>query len=314
MDGKINLIENWQELNLSDDSVNDWRSDLVATLLAERQGDADYILINRLGDSQRGVAKDIEDISVTMLGEGTYLSINVNKAGLYDSLPEGIFHTSVYPDKNKEQVLEEIRLHRSEEEYIRKFFQLFETEIDHNLIEIQARGLHYEKETAYRNFVDTFATFWPTLKDTPIDSANVFVKMIPQFHRLRMDVEDVAQALSLILEVPIGIQRAELDKRVSSPTQLNQVRLEDKAILQGGFHDGNPDYLLTIGDIQAHQVKDFLPGGKKRQILEFLIEILIQADAETKIEIKVVKEESKALFCCQEAPYPCYLGINAYLG
>lgn len=314
MDGKINLIENWQELNLSDESVNDWRSDLVATLLAERQGDADYILINRLGDSQRGVAKDIEDISVTMLGEGTYLSINVNKAGLYDSLPEGIFHTSVYPDKNKEQVLEEIRLHRSEEEYIRKFFQLFETEIDHNLIEIQARGLHYEKQTAYRHFVDTFATFWPTLKDTPIDSANVFVKMIPQFHRLRMDVEDVAQALSLILEVPIGIQRAELDKRVSYPTQLNQVRLEDKAILQGGFHDGNPDYLLTIGDIQAHQVKDFLPGGKKRQILEFLIEILIQADAETKIEIKVVKEESKALFCCQEAPYPCYLGINAYLG
>ena len=56
-----------------------------------------------------------------------YLYLHVNRRSIYDALPEGIFHKNLHQSGkvSKEQVLDEIRIHREEEFFARAFFQAF---------------------------------------------------------------------------------------------------------------------------------------------------------------------------------------------
>lgn len=91
----------------------------MASGLKEAGYDAERTLIFRRGDIRRGFSKDIHDIhsEYSHYDLTDYLYLYVNRRSLYDELPEGIFHKNLYQSEkiSKEQVLDEIRIHREEE-------------------------------------------------------------------------------------------------------------------------------------------------------------------------------------------------------
>ncbi len=110
----------------------DFKAEAVAVNLLKYHRAVSNIFIERIGINDRAYLKDIKSISSQYLGfDEEVLSIKTYREGIYDYLPEGIFHPPSLNTsrKNIENVVNEIRKQKKVEEDARKFFQPFELEI-----------------------------------------------------------------------------------------------------------------------------------------------------------------------------------------
>ncbi|WP_449398038.1 hypothetical protein [Chryseobacterium wanjuense] len=88
--------------------------------------------MNESGLTDRAYLKDIKSISSNYLGfDEEVFTIETYREGIYDYLPEGLFHPPSLgaSRKNVESVVREIRKQKRVEEDARKFFRPFELEI-----------------------------------------------------------------------------------------------------------------------------------------------------------------------------------------
>lgn len=113
----------------------DFKAELYGALLAEAGFDTAQIMMVRDGNNLSNVSKDIRSVKYRNhvgIAEGTYIELKTNRRGIYDSLPEGLFHEALFPGKVKDLglILEEMQQHSNEEFFIRRFFSLLESEVD----------------------------------------------------------------------------------------------------------------------------------------------------------------------------------------
>lgn len=111
---KIKLLQNINQ------SGADFKPEVIAALLIDQGFRFDQFIFLRKGGAKRGFSKDISEVNLKQLGDGfseKYVEIGVNRRGIYDGLPEGIFHKNAQhnPGKSKQQVLQEFNKHREEE-------------------------------------------------------------------------------------------------------------------------------------------------------------------------------------------------------
>src|SRR4051812_4279734 len=116
----IQLQHDIQELNL------DLKAEVIAASLIQKGIQPDQIIIQPKGNSQRAYRKDVSAF-YTLLSDydnTEYLYIETHRDGFYDALPENIFHqpSRGRTEKNKYEVIDEIKKHRAEEKAARKFF------------------------------------------------------------------------------------------------------------------------------------------------------------------------------------------------
>lgn len=211
-------------------------------------------------------------------------------------------------------MLEEIRKRRNEEFFIRRFFQLFETEIDRGMVELQLDELKFDKFNSHRDLADLFSGFWPVLRQMPLYYANLFILFIPEIHTIRRSMPEISRVFTLLLGNPVQINHAFFPKqaRTKQYPKLGKTRLGVDFVLRGAFQDGLPDLVLKIEDIPACRVRDFIKGDK-RDILDFLMGLLLPADREVKVRLTVSPEERTLRLKGKHNPYPSYLGINSYM-
>lgn len=298
----------------------DFRSDLFAALLSEAGFDLRQIVMVRNGGSGTNIAKDIESVdhkSLFSVIDSSYIEIKTNGRSIYDSLPEGLFHSSVYPNmaKSKEKILEEIKQHRDEEFFIRRFLGLFENEVDQEAIKTQLLELKYDKKNSYRNYVEVFSAYWPIISSMPIHNALLLLKVIPHVHQIRNSLQEVGSALSLIVDAPVMVELKPRPRYIKAQkmNRIGNMRLGVDSVSVGMLCDAEKDLYIHIGDIRACEAERFLPGNSSHRILVALTDIFLGADKEFEIGMSVIASERKAYLKSEDNAYPCYLGINAYL-
>ena len=130
----------------------DFKAELYGALLSEAGFDTAQIMMVRDGNNLSNVSKDIRSVKYRNhvgIAEGTYIELKTNRRGIYDSLPEGLFHEALFPGKVKDLglILEEMQQHSNEEFFIRRFFSLLESEVDREGIQAQLLELRYDKKT-----------------------------------------------------------------------------------------------------------------------------------------------------------------------
>ena len=108
----------------------DFKFEVVISSLIEQGHNQELIQIFRDGISRRSISKDIENVYHKYNDKDLieYLHIHVNREGLYDILPEGLFHRQIYKQGYKdiqadvEKSLNEIKIHREPEFFARPSF------------------------------------------------------------------------------------------------------------------------------------------------------------------------------------------------
>ena len=297
----------------------DFRPEVVAATLIEQGFDPELITIIRDGAARRGIGKEVEEILLVFSDHTLqdHLYIKANKEGGYDMLPQGLFHKPLHKKKflkDKEEALEEIRIHREEEFFARKFFQLFEVMTDETSIEAQLFEIRYDKKISNPEFVNLFVQFWPVLKLLEHRQAIFFMHIIPILHKIRSHHEEVEEALSYLLDVPVHISNIALpakkaDRFFESHIGRNEIGVD--MVLGNTFDDGENDLKITVGPISADRMIDFIETGKGYILLEQLCELFLSANAFVTKDFKILPEDSA--FILSDENNTTFLGVNSFI-
>lgn len=315
-----------QYLNLSQQRPNtldtDFRFEVVADALVERGYMPEQIRIIREGIERRGISKDVEDVYQRYSPEDLmdYLYIKVNREGLYDVLPKGLFHKSTYKrsykdiDTDTEKALDEIKIHREQEFFARKFFQVFEEAADRMLTDAYRYEARFDRKISNEEFVDLFVNYWPVLKKLEHNQAVFFMHIIPMLHDIRIDFKAVEEALSYIIEAPVRIEEVKLAAKKAAhqhESRLGECRLGVDFVLGNTFDDGLYDLKLIIGPISANRMRDFLETAPGYRILEELCSLFFSVDHIVVKEFIIDPADSE--FILSDDTHTTYLGINSFI-
>lgn len=301
---------------------SDFKLEVVAASLIEQGHDPELIQILREGIARRFVSKDVEksDLKYNNDDFRQYLHIHTNREGIYDILPEGIFHKSTYKRSYKdietdvEKAVNEIKIHREQEFFARRFFRIFEQAIDKTQVAIFRKEIKYDHTVTNREFTDLFIQYWPVIKRLQHRQAVAFMYVIPLLSSIRLNLDETGESISFILDVPVKIEKIKLPaKKADSQfeSHLGEIGLGVDLVLGNAFDDGIHDLKITIGYLSADRMGGFLETAHEHTILLMLLDIFLPDETFSVIEFKVDPADSE--FTLSDENNSTYLGINSFI-
>lgn len=299
---------------------SDYKSEVIVANLIMHGYDPNQMLLIRKGAMRRGFAKDIEHIEFQFSEHDLrdYLNIYINRESIYDILPEGLFHQPINKSKSKQKddILDEIKHHRQEEFFARKFFQLFEVEVDRALTDIYLWELGFYRRMSNKNFTNIFLAHWPILKYFNSRQSILFIYILSILHKVRNQHSEVEDIISIILDVPVKISSTKiLHKDVDQDSYKSQIGIASLGVnfvLGDLFDDGIDDLKVTIGPISAKKMNYFMPPNKGGFILDKLCDLLLTADAFIVKDFKISPEDSVFILSDDKA-INSQLGLDTFL-
>lgn len=300
------------------DHDSDFKAEVIASSLIEQGHDPEQIVIIREGISKRGYSTDVNEVvtDYSMHDQQEYIHIKANKESLYDMLPQGLFHQPLYKKKfikDREDALEEIKIHREQEFFARRFFQPFEIIADETLTQAYLYEAKYNKKIAHSEFIELFSPYWPILKLLEKKQANFFMYVIPILHHIRSHREETEEALSYILDVPVKLSNIKLPAKQAGSffeSKVGKNSIGVDMVLGNSFDDGEYDIKITVGPISALRMVDFIETGKGYCLLELLCDLFLPVGAFVEKEFKIIPEDSA--FILSDKENTTFLGVNSF--
>src|SRR5699024_3524729 len=184
------------------------RAEILALNLIKYYTCLDEVYLNRLGSNNRTFNKDIDNITskVYDLGE-LIVSIDTYREGIYDYLPEGLFHPLSLGDQlsSVENIVKQIKKQKKIEAETRKFFQPFELESYYLSLSALAKENEFDITGNSRLFLETMKDLWPLLDKLDADTAETFIYILPFFHEERGNKSWFEKCMSAFLKITVKI-------------------------------------------------------------------------------------------------------------
>ncbi len=268
----------------------DIRAEVLMAELVEMGLDPKRIFIQPIGIFRRFYQKDVVKVDFTYsdLNKIELVHISVNREGLYDSLPEGLFHQPRERNsyKSKDLMKEEVKVHRQEEKNARNFFKPLEREFYNQRIYLEQQ----EREALLDFSNELIKKFWDLPKGLNSKQTNILLYILPAASRIVGNLKLTELCLTAILEAPVRLKIGTCPVHQAKDDDcsvLGQGILGVNNILGAEFIDGVPAVKLTIGPISPKEVSLYLPSGRQKKLLDWISGyfIPIEWDIETHIEV-----------------------------
>jgi len=269
----------------------------------------DQITIKPVGTFRRTFGRDIlrAELDENEDLHEAALDIEVSREGLYDMLPEGLFHQ---PDPERKatsirEVVEAIRRTRKEEENTRKFFLAIEKEFYRSRIQIElnerraftgapkdiGQGIFqdfYEK--------DLYLRIWKELEDIEPEYRPSLLQVLPRIFSVIGNVELTTHIFQRVLNEHTEL-RTELNEwsetGAAYESALGDCFLGYDSFAGSWCLSDSPRVSIVVGPLTSHKLNDFLPGGKGAKTIDFLTDILFPAETEFSIFPLLVSEQDQ---------------------
>ncbi len=271
---------------------------LIANLLdlsnqPEKAPDFDAYLLQSRGGFWRGYSTDIAS-EKRAKPEKTMDEIEreideifSNRDGLYDYLPEGLFHQlkSSTPGESPQGIKETIKQNQGEEDAARKFFLPFEQEFFVRRLQLETTVRRFFKAYADESIAPQLKAFWGISDLKFKDSSRVisFLCLLPYAASYVGKLAELDQAFSMILGVPVACRRVVPRVRYISSDflpALDAVSLDVDFVLNGPVNDGAPALAIDVGPLEAVDIIDFLPGQSAYYLLQRLCDHFLPIEYE----------------------------------
>jgi hypothetical protein len=292
----------------------DFRGDVIAAGMVDNGIDEDRLVIFRQNGDASMTDKDIDIIDrlPDMNGkEEDSIMIRTNRPGIYDRLPEALFHSGAGPGNcNRDSILETFRRQHREEAFARKFFSLYETEIDRSRIDLSLAELGYDRPGKYRASANTLGRLWPVIRLMDSRTAILFCRTLPHFYRIRNRYAQIAAAMSLITGFSVSIRLHR--KKTALPVKnlsLGNMKLGSTSTLRG--HQTENYAAVRINASSEEAIRNLLPGASGRLIIDTLLEMLMSVDIPYETILRQQSEVSVSRL--GDRMHPCLPGVNAKL-
>lgn len=226
----------------------DLRAEFIASSWLDDGLPADRILLRPLGDFKRRSHQDIAGTQDLEIGNFNGRVIESNRSGIYDHLPEQLFHLPSSNNLNTtKKRIDEIRFQREKEQRSRLFFLPFEQEFFYHLIAL-TRLEHNAWELAEDSgLLQELRAFWQA-PDTM--DATTFVQLLailPQVSEHRGDLSAAAEVMSAALRLPVAIRTTDGPSHRQESMMTPGDSLLGSGTLLGGLLDSYlPDISIEI--------------------------------------------------------------------
>lgn len=257
---------------------SDYKVEAVAALMLEGDPDFGRILIERLGRLSRTHTRDIHrSYSVGgQAGAPHYTVFQTFRESLYEALPEGVFHPPTLGGlgRSPEEIVEEIRSQRKNEQAARAFFKPFEQEASYLEIQALLVELMFEKKHRYTWLYRFFERNWPIIRKLSPEAAMGFIYMLPLLSRARGKKDQAGAFLSYLTGYPVVIKDTALPIEVpgtSGDLVIGACRLGLSTTLPGTLYDGWPAWRVRVGPVRPEDASKMLPGSGFDELLDELL-------------------------------------------
>ncbi|AZA98749.1 hypothetical protein EG359_03615 [Chryseobacterium joostei] len=293
------------ENNIVDMNYNklqtDFKAEAVAVNLLKYQRTVSNIFIERVGVNDRAYLKDIKSISSSYLGfDEEVFTIETYREGIYDYLPEGLFHPPSLgaSRKNVDTVVREIRKQKRVEDDARKFFRPFELEVFFTEISALLKESEFDISSNTDSLLETVSELWPLINMLDKKNAYVFMHILPFFHQIRGDKKWFERCMTAFLQVPVEVTFSPnvidgIEKNNDSML-LGNSRLGVTYIPSGRHMDGQRNWVVNIGPIPYEDMKKYIPGSPFRNVLQALYDYFLPVTVD--IEENFVTEKVEYSF------------------
>lgn len=246
---------------------------LAATLLAygddSKEGfTLEQTILAPLGSMARRAGNDVAGVRKKYYDHETALLIEVNRKGLFDTLPPQLF---LRTDEEYDTPKDRTKAFTQQIKDARKFFLPYEQAMF--LPRIEAEQLEQKYTESFPDFVNEL---WglPDFADC-LSQRQQFLLcyLLPEAGRVVGNWDLTGLCLEAMLQKPI-------DLRFSAPLKLDMpetnltnesISLGTDAILGNSFQDDIPVLEVYIKGITNQDLPDYLPTGKRRRLLEELL-------------------------------------------
>jgi len=299
--------------------LNDIKAEVVAADLIENNLNPADIVVLHDGSFKRNYSRDINFAEVIKLDNGQQvLGMHITRDGLYDSLPEGIFHDqSTEPLTSGHEMASISKKQKTEEKESRLFFLPFENEIFlHRIqLEIEERRLLYR--FSENLFDDIYPQFWNLDRTLPRRLVSRFVLILHLTHKIIGDLDLTAKCLEAILDedVKINITKRSLKEKGFSgipekkQTGLGSSTLGADFICGDYISDYDPVMEFVIGPLKNSPIVDFLENGSYSRFLTCFYSFFVPIELEPVTTIK--ENETRQQFILSEITSNVILGYNS---
>ncbi|HCN51883.1 MAG TPA: hypothetical protein DIT10_22840 [Chryseobacterium sp.] len=283
----------------------DFKAEAVAVNLLKYHRAVSNIFIERVGVNDRAYLKDIKSISSSYLGfDEEVFTIESYREGIYDYLPEGLFHPPSLgaSRKNVDTVVREIRKQKRVEDDARKFFRPFELEVFFTEISALLKESEFDITSNTDSLLDTVSELWPLVRMLDKQNAYIFMHILPFFHQIRGDKRWFERCMTAFLQVPVEV--------TFSPNVIDEIEKNDDSMLLGnsrlgvtyipsGRHmDGQRNWVVNIGPIPYEDMKKYIPGSPFRSVLQALYDYFLPVTVD--VEENFVTEKHEYSFSLED--------------
>lgn len=301
--------------------LNDIKAEVVAADIIENGLNPADIVISPDGSFRRNYSRDVDFAEVIKLDNGQQvLGIHITRDGLYDSLPEAIFHDqSSEPLTSGHEMAKLSKKQKMEEKEARIFFLPFENEIflQRIQLEIEERKLLYR--FSENLFDDIYPQFWNLDRTLPRKLVTRFVLILHLTHKILGHLDLTAKCLEVILEeeVKINIITHRLRKKypfgmtVKKSAGLGSDTLGENFICGGYVSDYDPVMEFVIGPLKNSSIEDFLENGSYSRFLSCFYSFFVPVEMEVVTTVKA--SETKQQFILTDKLSNVILGYNSVI-
>jgi hypothetical protein len=296
----------------------DYKAEAMAYNLMKYYADIDQVFLKRLGNNNRSFHKDVESISSQVYElEERIVSISSYREGIYDYLPESLFHPPSLGKYNGriDDIVAKMQKQKKIELNARKFFQPFELETFYLELNAIAKENEFEIIGDTGLLLEIVKELWPLLGALDTGTAKVFIYLLPVFHTVRADKSWFEKCLMAFLQIPVRItfepNRIHDIEETSNALVLSKIKLGISTVLSGSHLDGERNWAVHFGPIPYEALSKYIPGSNLRKLLTILYNHCLPATVV--VEEYFVTEKSTGSFVISKDEDTSRLGFSTFL-
>ncbi|MEO6818713.1 MAG: hypothetical protein ABI266_09310 [Ginsengibacter sp.] len=299
----------------------DFKAEVIAAEIVENGVSAEEIIFILLGSLKRSFSKDVDEISeeISDHNNKAYTHITVHKEGIYDMLPQGLFHSPSLPKSatTQKEIINSIKKHRVEEINARRFFLPFEAAINHLRIQMAQYESRLDKGAEHDELLNIFKDHWEIFKYLDTNQSNIFLQVLPLIHNIRDDRLTAVTIFELIFSIPVKIScQRQAPLRTASPlfSCLSNSYLGINLTTGNEiYYGGEDEIIITIGPITNDQLRKFMPGTVNSKIKELLCDYLLPAHIDITTNFELFDIDKTTRLVDKEHEFNSTLGLSTYL-
>jgi hypothetical protein len=271
-----------KDLSAIKESVNDLTYDIKAEIviadLLENGLNANDFFVFPDGLFRRRFKKDVSHAEVVSLNNGQdVLGVHITREGLYDALPEAIFHGPPQETLTTgHEMAKASKTQKMEEKECRIFFLPFENEIFFQKVQLELSERKILQRFSDNLFNDIFPDFWNLDRSLPRGLVSKLMLFLHYAHKFAGNFELTAKVLEVILNEKITVNLyPTLVNPLKYPvlghhnlTVLGESTLGNNMICGNQSEDTFTIMEFEIGPLMNTRIEDYLDNGAITRFLD----------------------------------------------